>query len=233
MEPDYTAARQASQYRTLLKRFRQLTQGQRIYLAVYSHTLVHLSIGNWLQPPTLVGASRREEEAFEQIQRLGPGIVMVTERLEQGSGLSLCARLGELTRCPLRMLMVTTPSVGPLQWAEQLGVEAIAMDSGPDGGRPLDALQSVLKGVLYRGPRVQELLSRAKGQRVWLTAQEQQLLQLVARGLTDQQLAEGIGQSRRATQRQLADLRMRLQAGDRWEMVINALQQGLLEISKV
>ena len=83
-----------------------------------------------------------------------------------------------------------------------------------------------LIGALVNGylSRPEESKSRS------LTKRQLQVLALVARGLTNQMVAEELGLSTRTVDRHLENMMLRLEMNSRVELVSHALQEGLIEL---
>ncbi len=227
---DSDLRREARNYQSRLRRFRYRLQGQTICLCTCSGTLLNMAVGLALKPPQLVGAARTEEEGLELVSRLRPSLLMVTEELTRGCGLSLCERVGNLPQPPQRILLLSHLEPQRLQRAWQLGVEGIYLDSDPDGGRPLEALSTVLAGQRYLGPRVARVLKHGSGPVVGLSEAERQLLQHLMEGCSDAEIAAAMGQTVDGVRRMLTMLRERLQARNRVQLVVRGLQYGLVQL---
>lgn len=63
-----------------------------------------------------------------------------------------------------------------------------------------------------------------------LTAREQQVLELIAQGLSAKEAAQAIGIAPRTVERHIENVRLKIRARNRTHMVTLALELGLLQI---
>ena len=141
--------------------------------------------------PTIevVGEASSAEEAWTQIERLEPDLVLLDVRLPDGNGIELCRRIKE--RSPkMRVLCLTSYSDTPFV----LG----AIDAGADGyllkendaAKIVGAIQSVLRGGVVFDAAVSAATERRGDENplALLSPGERKVLAEVAKGRTDKEV---------------------------------------------
>lgn len=178
-------------------------------------------------------------EAIEAAQRLKPDLVLMDIRMPGVDGLEATRQLGS-GKSPTRVLILTTFGLTEYVYeALRAGASGFLLKDSPaeellSGVRIVargDALldPSITRAVIEeftRRPRSQEDL----GQKIEeLTARELEVLQLLARGLSNAEIARELVVSDGTAKTHVARILQKLDLRDRIQAVIFAYESGLIE----
>jgi len=175
-----------------------------------------------------VGQAGSGEEAIEQYAALEPDITLMDLRLPGIGGVEAIRRI-RLKAPEARFIVLTTYE----------GDEDIhqAMEAGASGyllkGLPQEMLVNAVRRVHAGGrylppPMTQALASRTPDSN--LSARERQVLALVAKGNSNKEIATALGITEATVKCHVSVILMRLNAADRTQAVMAALQRGLIHI---
>jgi DNA-binding NarL/FixJ family response regulator len=179
-----------------------------------------------------------EGEALEGLARTQPGLLIVTNQLEQGSGLALVEAARDLVE-DIRTILIVNPRIDDLVAAGRSRADAVLAESDCfTAAKPVVALsRSIAIGQRYRSPAVLAAMEGAAVQRQpWrdgppqLSARELMMVELLVQGLSDREAAEQMGLTYEGARSLGKTLRRKLGAGSRGQAVAKALQLGLARL---
>jgi DNA-binding NarL/FixJ family response regulator len=178
---------------------------------------------------TVVGTAGSLDEGEALISQTDPDVAVVDIRLGEESGIELTRRL--LDANPDRRVVLYTGE-------SDSDVLFDALDSGARGyalkeGSPSElvgALQTVADGGTYVDPRLRPaLLSRRATQRLpALSPREREIMDLLAQGLTGEQVAERLVLSAETVKTHIRNAMTKLEASTRVHAVAIALREGYI-----
>jgi DNA-binding NarL/FixJ family response regulator len=168
------------------------------------------------------------EEALKQHALHNPDITLMDLRLPGISGVETIRQIRDQNPCA-RFIVLTTYE----------GDEDIfqAMEAGATGylvkGMPQEMLVNAIKKVHGGGryipsPVSQALTSRTRDSS--LSTREREVLGLVAKGNSNREIASKLGITEATVKCHVSVILMRLNASDRTQAVVTALQRGLIHI---
>jgi DNA-binding NarL/FixJ family response regulator len=177
----------------------------------------------------VVGAAGGAAEGCRLVEELEPDVALVDIRLGEDDGIDLTRRL--LGADPDRRVMLYTGSID-----EELLFSGL--DSGARGyalkdGSPrelVEALATVARGGSYVDPRLRPaLLSRRSTERLpALSNREREVLDLLARGLTGEQVAQSLVLSAETVKTHIRNAMTKLEAHTRVHAIAIALREGFI-----
>lgn len=196
----------------------------------------------------IVGEARDGAQAVEEAQRLRPDVVLMDIRMPEKSGIEACR---DITSNPLlaktRVLVLTTFDIDEYVY-EALGAGAsgfLLKDADPD--EIAAAIRVVADGDALIQPKVMrrlvETFVAARPRAGWgsasaaderqaalstLTDREREILLLVARGLSNDEIAEELFISPATVKTHLARIMAKTDAHDRAQLVVFAYETGLV-----
>jgi DNA-binding NarL/FixJ family response regulator len=177
----------------------------------------------------VVGTAGTAAEGRELIERLDPDVALVDIRLGEDSGISLTGQLVDAD--PERRIVLYTGS-------NDLDLLISGLDSGARGyalkeGTPKElvgALETVAGGGTYVDPRLHPaLLSRRATQtQKSLSKREREIMDLLAQGLTGEQVAERLFLSPETIKTHIRNAMGKLEANTRVHAIAIALREGFI-----
>lgn len=203
-------------------------------LVVDDHPVVREGLIAILNGPDLAvcGQAGDGGQALSEAARLRPDVVILDVRLPGTTGVEVCAELRE--RIPgTRVVMLTSfPNHGVVMSAFAAGACGFVLkESDPAVIR--QAVRTVADGSTFADPKVAAKLvalatrgRRAKGP-FDLTLQEMRVLELLPRGLTNNEIGERLGIGENTVKTHLRNVMRKLGARDRVEAAAIALREGL------
>jgi DNA-binding NarL/FixJ family response regulator len=188
----------------------------------------------------VVGEAVDGDQAVAQVAALGPEVVLMDVRMPGTDGITATRRLMADTRCQARVVMLTTFDMDEYVYAAlRAGASGFLLkDVQPEllvaGIRSVHSGESLLAPAVTRRmieayldrPRVPDSDARRKLER--LTAREHEVLRLLARGLTNAEIAAQLHVSETTVKTHVGRVLLKLGLRDRVQAVIYAYEVGLV-----
>jgi DNA-binding NarL/FixJ family response regulator len=196
---------------------------------VDDHPLMRVGIAaiiNGRAGMTTVAQAGSGEEAVELYERYLPDITLMDLRLPRMSGVETIRSIRRI-HAQARFVVLTTYE----------GDEDIhqALEAGAQGyiikGMPYDTLIDAIERVYAGGRFLPSPVKRALAVRTPdsdLSQRERQVLELLATGNTNKKIGELLGITEATVKSHVSTILMRLNAVDRTQAVVSALQRGLV-----
>lgn len=200
-------------------------------LIVDDHPIMRLGIAALIAASNemnCIGQAGSGEEAIELHETLKPDITMMDLRLPGMSGVETIRRIRE--KSPAARFIVLTTYEGDEDIHQ-------AMEAGASGylvkGLPQEMLATAVRRVHNGGrylppPMSQALASRTPDTR--LSAREREVLNLISKGRSNKEIAADLGITEATVKCHVSVILMRLNASDRTQAVVTALQRGLIHL---
>jgi DNA-binding NarL/FixJ family response regulator len=178
-------------------------------------------------------------EVLPAVTRLHPWLLLMDLQLPSRAGLQLLETLATLPEAP-RVLVMSDDDSEPAQLElAQRGARGFLPRSEAVGSLP-DAIRAVARGELWFSRSLKErifdeyqrLKRRAKAEPRFvhlLTLRERDVLVLIARGMTNHQIARDLQMSIHTVKHHVANLLRKLNVPSRTEAAVVAIREGLLE----
>lgn len=212
-----------------------MTQGRIRVVIVDDHDLVREGLRSLLGQYAdidVIGEAGTVESAVAVVEELTPDLVLLDLRLGGEDGAEVARRLRQAgSRVRILVLSVHDTS-RHLREALAAGADGYLLKSVTaaalaEGIRNAAAGQTVIGQEFV--PKLLEDASRGVPMgKPELTPREQQVLELVAEGLANREIAEKLGISTRTAQKHLENLFKKVGVHDRTELVTRAFRQGML-----
>lgn len=200
-------------------------------LIVDDHPIMRFGIAaliNASKEMVAVGQAGSGEEAVEQHGALQPDITLMDLRLPGISGVETIRRIR--LRAPQARFIVLTTYEGDEDIHQ-------AMEAGASGylvkGLPQEMLVAAVRRVHGGGRYFPPPVSRALAARTHdssLSPRERQVLELVAKGRSNREIASALGITEATVKCHVSVILSRLNAADRTQAVMTALQRGLIHL---
>jgi DNA-binding NarL/FixJ family response regulator len=136
----------------------------------------------------VVGEAGTVDEVREMLHRVKPDILLLDLTLPDHAGADVLAELRELDWAPHVVLLAAHVAPAFVARAMTAGAHG-CVSKGAQPEQFLDAIRSVHRGERVVPPEIEALLAGGDGHRM-LTKREQQVMEMLARGMTNREVAE-------------------------------------------
>jgi DNA-binding NarL/FixJ family response regulator len=177
---------------------------------------------------SLVGAATTEDEGFQLVRQHQPKLLVVSQRLQQGTGLSLVARTEAFNRSFKTLLVADDSNEALVREALARGCDGICFESE----RFMPALRVVARGgVYYPQPVAAVMRQNALTPPVDpLTERELEVLNHLMLGLTDQQISKQLVVSPETVKSHVKHIYQKLRVDNRTKAVVTSIAAGLITL---
>ena len=187
----------------------------------------------------VVGQAADGAEAVELVRKTQPDVVLMDVRMPVLDGIQATRRLREHGFADLRVLILTTFDLDEYVYeALKAGANGFLLKDAPRA-RLIEAVRTVAAGEALLAPEVMRRLieryvegpSPSDGEPVELarlTERERGVLGLVARGLSNAEIAKGLFLSEATVKTHVAHLLQKLDLRDRVQAVVWAYESGVV-----
>jgi DNA-binding NarL/FixJ family response regulator len=185
----------------------------------------------------IVGEAGDSMQAVSETAELLPQIVLIDAQLPENGALETLRQLRQLNAETRALLLAGQEDEALLYEAMRAGAGGyVSKEVAPD--ELAQAVRAVARGEVLLQPQLAaRLLTRFGGQeqrsgypQESLTAREREVLQLLARGLRNKEIAARLVVSERTVNFHLANIYAKLHVSGRTEALSKALEQGLLKV---
>ena len=172
----------------------------------------------------VVGEAGDAAQAFEQVDRLRPDLVLMDVGMKQVNGIELTARLRE--RHPtLRVLMLSMyDNPEYVHRALAAGARGYVLKEAPSE-EIVAAILAVAAGRNFLGSGLAATAGRPDESRPLLSARETEILRCLADGLASRQIAETLGMSVRTVETHRHNIRRKLDLAGQAELIKYAVER--------
>jgi DNA-binding NarL/FixJ family response regulator len=174
----------------------------------------------------IVGTAGNGHEAIDCCRRLAPDLVLLDLAMRELDGLATLGRLCALSPPP-RVLMLTS--------SDDAADAVAALDAGAAGyvtkAARYDDLVAAIREAAAGGRPIGEAVARriaAREKHQPLTPREQQVLALLAEGLTYEEIGDRLDIAKRTARAHVVALQEKLDAANNAQVVARGYERGLL-----
>lgn len=176
----------------------------------------------------VVGEAAGEDEAVAVVQEHRPDLVLMDLRLAQGSGVGAIARLRVASDAAPILVLTNHDTDADILAAVEAGAAGYLLKDAPPE-ELLPAVRAAAAGESALAPAVAaRLLQRMRSPRPSLSARELEVLTLVDRGLSNQEIASRLHVSEATVKSHLVHVFTKLDVGSRTAAAAAARREGLL-----
>ena len=202
-------------------------------LVVDDHPVVRMGLGSMLDSQkgiSVVGTVASGREALSCLARLHPDVVLMDLRMPEMDGVDAIIALGAAD-ANIKILVLTNYQMDEdIFKALQAGALGYLVKSAPQE-EIVTAIRSVNQGKRCIPPAIAVKLAERSSHSA-LSAREAEVLQFVARGLTNKQIGTILFISDKTVRNHVISLMDKLEANDRTEAVTIAIRKGLIRIAQ-
>jgi two-component system, NarL family, response regulator len=202
-------------------------------LIVDDHPVVRAGLTSMLgtqESLLVVGAAYNGREAFALIERESPEVVLLDLRMPGMNGIETLKALRMLPQPPRVIVLTNLETDEDIYRAVQAGAHGYLLKSTTQQ-EMVEAIHAVADGRRQFPPRIASRLAQRMS-RANLTARELEILEMLAKGLTNKQIGIALAIAANTARNHVNNIIEKLEVADRTEAVTTAIQQGLLELSE-
>ena len=207
-------------------------------MVVDDHPIVRQGLRTALEKTTdfeVVGEADNADDAISAVELLDPDVVLLDIRLKGGrSGVEVAGRLRSMTPA-LKIVVLTNHAQEPyLRAMVEAGVDGYLLKDTPPN-QIVEALGMIVEGRSVYSDSVSSSLvtgylrSQGAGN---LTAREAEVLQLVADGLSNEEVASRLEIGQKAVQLHLTRIYTKLEVSGRTDAIVQAAKRGIIIIDE-
>jgi DNA-binding NarL/FixJ family response regulator len=176
----------------------------------------------------VMGMAASAREAFAQVQRRQPDVVLMDLRMPEMEGTNAIVELRRIAP-GIRILVLTNyGSDVYIVRATQAGAMGYLLKNTPQE-EIVKAVRMIFQGERYVPKNIAQRLFEAIG-REELSQRELEVLSLVAHGCTNKDVAQRLYISDKTVRNHVTSCLLKLQAKDRTEAVTRAIERGLIRV---
>jgi DNA-binding NarL/FixJ family response regulator len=201
-------------------------------LIVDDHPIVRTGLATLLKQENrfqLAGNVDGGEEALAFLNRHPVDVMLLDLRMPRMSGIDVLQALHELNLAPYVLILSSFDYEEDIYRAAKAGASGYLMKDATRA-QIVDAIHTVASGQLYFPKGIAKRIQEREG-RAGLSPREKDVLQMVAKGLTNKEIAHVLLISQFTARNHVNHILEKLEASDRTEAVSIAMQQGLISAS--
>ena len=176
----------------------------------------------------IVGEANSGEATVENFKRLRPDVVLLDMRMPNGDGISTLEQIRALQPDAHILILSSHGTEEEVYAAIRAGATGYLIKD-VDQEELIAAIRHVSTGQSYLPVNIARLLAEREP-RPELTAREHEVLQLIARGLINREIAQVLGISESTVRNHTIHLFAKLDVSDRTEAAIFAIQRGIIRL---
>jgi two-component system NarL family response regulator len=177
----------------------------------------------------VAGTASSGEEALSLIVRTNPDIMLMDLRMPGMNGIDLLRALQAHPNAPRTIVLTSFETDEDVYRAVQAGAHGYLLKSTMQK-EMVTAILAVHHGKRHFPPRIAARLAQRMS-RPALTARELEILEMLAKGLTNKQIGAVFQISGNTARNHVNSILEKLEAADRTEAVSTAIQQGIIDVS--
>jgi len=200
-------------------------------LIVDDHVAMRIGLASMLGAQgelEIIGSAASGEEALSMLERQVPDILLLDLRMQRMDGISLIEEVVR-RRYPLRAIVLTSHDTDEdVYRAIKAGAHGYLLKDSSEQ-ELVDAILAVHSGKNYLPQHISAKLAD-RMHRSSLSTRELEVLGMMAKGLTNKQIALGLGISDHTVRSHVASITEKLEVTDRTEAVAIAIKLGVLQL---
>jgi len=175
----------------------------------------------------VAGAAHTGEEALEMVHRISIDVVLLDLRMPRISGIELLPLLRTLPAPPAVVILSSYDYEEDIYRAVRAGAAGY-LSKDASCAEIVDAIMTVHNGGRYFPPSVAARIAQREV-RSSLSSREIEILRMVAKGLTNKEIARVLDISQYTVRNHLNHISAKLEVSDRTEAAMVALEQGIIK----
>jgi DNA-binding NarL/FixJ family response regulator len=200
-------------------------------LIVDDHPVVRTGLTNMLTTQAgleVVGSASSGEEALEMLKEKDPDVILLDLRMPGMDGLTTLRALARRDAGPKAIVLTSFETDEDVYRAVQAGARGYLLKNSQQN-EIVDAIRAVHAGRRHIPPRIAARLAD-RMTRANLTARELEILEMLAKGLTNKQIGGALGISENTARNHVNSIIEKLEVADRTEAATAAIEQGIIRM---
>jgi DNA-binding NarL/FixJ family response regulator len=177
----------------------------------------------------VVGAADDGAQALEMFGRLRPDVVLLDCRMPGKSGVETAVEMLARNRAVRILMLSAFDGSEDIHRAIEAGVHGYLLKRNASGKELIAAVRTVASGQNWIPKEVAGKLASRKSLE-GLTARELEVLNELAKGLANKEIADKLNISEYTVKDHLKHILYKLKVADRTEAVTTAIQRGIIEV---
>jgi two-component system, NarL family, response regulator len=174
----------------------------------------------------VVGSVASGERALAVIRELGPAVILLDLRMPGMDGIAVLHALKSMASPPHALILTSFEKDEDIYRAIRAGAAGYLLKDTTEA-EMVAAITQVYGGKHYMPRHIAARLA-ARRMRSDLTGREQQILELVAHGLTNKEIGRALNISENTVRHHVVSIMEKLEVSDRTDAVATAIHQGIL-----
>jgi DNA-binding NarL/FixJ family response regulator len=202
-------------------------------LIVDDHPVVRVGLASMLatQPGIeVIGSVASGQEALEVLEQKSVDVVMLDLRMPGMNGIDTLLCLKRKAMLEHVIVLTSYETDEDIYRAIQAGAEGYLLKNTSQR-EMVDAIRSVYAGNRYIPHRIASRLAE-RMTRSNLTPRELEILKILAKGLTNKQIAHALGISDNTVRNHINSIIEKLEVSDRTEATTTAIQRGIIDVDE-
>ena len=176
----------------------------------------------------VAGSASSGEEALEMLRGLTADLLLLDLRMPGMNGIETLHAL-KRAKIDIRVIILTSFETDEdIYRAVQAGAQGYLLKDAPQPDM-IDAIRTVHNGKRYFPRHIASRLAE-RMMRTNLTAREQEVLQMLARGLTNKEIGTALDISSNTVRNHVNSIIEKLEVSDRTEAATTAILRGIIEV---
>jgi DNA-binding NarL/FixJ family response regulator len=201
-------------------------------MIIDDHPVVRAGLASMLSTQgdvDVVGSASNGKDALALIEKIAPDVILIDLRMPGMSGLETIRLINSRPDPPRIIVLTSYDTDEDIYQSVGAGAQGYVLKDTPQD-QLIEAIQVVnAKGRYFPADIASRLTARMA--RSNLTQREHQVLQLVAKGLTNKQIGLAFGISDNTARNHVNSIIEKLQVSDRTEAATIAMRQGLVSMT--
>lgn len=200
-------------------------------LIVDDHPVVRAGLTSMLgtQPGVVVvGSASSGKEALTLVEEVAPDVILLDLRMSGMNGIETMRAMANCRNTSRVIVLTSFETDEDIYSAVRAGALGY-LSKNTSQQDMLEAIRMVHRNKRYFPPAIAARLAERMA-RTELTPREYEVLPLLAKGLTNKQIGQALSISDKTARNHVNSILEKLEACDRTEAVITAIQQGLMPV---
>jgi len=200
-------------------------------LVADDHSLIRMgliSLVNTEPDITVVAEAADGQQAVDLFAKHNPDLVLMDLRMPVKNGIEATIEIRKKSPAARVLMLTTFDGDEDIHQALQAGAQGYVL-KGSTGENLIPALRALVAGQRWIPAEVAKRLAARRGYEE-LTPREVEVLQQLAKGLANKEIADVLNISENTTKGHLKNIIGKLRVADRTEAVTAALQRGIIHL---